>query len=177
MSCILPPNAGVEPGLSWFRVCGHGWFAVCSEKKQQVNAAVAKMLMVVLGCPCPQLLPAVDLCGSVSPSPEPLQGYRMLLGRGEMQQGAPPPHHHHLFLQCPFVFCSQKHGCGTGQTAACPKERFAALLLPAGHSAHRQHGQENRSGLTSSHLFFIMLCYSNINNKVCGHCRGQRARC
>lgn len=90
MSCILPPNVGVEPGRPWFRVRGHGWIAACSEKKRQVNAAVAKMLMVVLGCPCPQLLPAMDLCGSLSPSPEPLQGYRMLLGRGKMQQGTPP---------------------------------------------------------------------------------------
>lgn len=80
----------------------------------------------------------------------------------------PPP-----FLAMSFCLLFTK----AGQTAACPKERFAALLLPAGHGAHRQHGQENRSGLTSSHLFFIMLCYSNINNKVCGHCRGQRARC
>lgn len=156
MSCILPPNAGVEPGRSWFRVCGHGWFAVCSEKKQQVNAAVAKMLMVVLGCPCPQLLPAMDLCGSLSPSPEPLQGYRMLLGRGEMQQGAPPPHHHHLFLQCPFVFCSQKQG----RLLHAQRRGLPRCFCPRG-TAHTD-SMARKTEVVSRRAICFSLCYATL---------------
>ena len=60
-----------------------------------------------------------------------------------------------------------RHGCQARQTSARAKEMFVALLLPA------RRGWGSRRGLLLSHLFFITLCSSNTNTKVCGHCCGQ----
>lgn len=157
MSCILPPNAGVEPGLSWFRVCGHGWFAVCSEKKQQ---AVAKMLMVVLGCPCPQLLPAVDLCGSVSPSPEPLQGYRMLLGRGEMQQGTPP--HTTTTFSCSVLLSSVHKSTAVeqGRLQHAQRRGLPRCFCPRG-TAHTD-SMARKTEVVSRRAICFSLCYATL---------------
>lgn len=170
MSCILPPNAGVEPGHLWFRVCGHGRTAACSEKKHQVNAAVAKMLMVMLGCPCPRLLPAADLCGSLSPSPE-------LLGRGEMHQGTPP--HTTTAFSCSVLLSSvhKSTAVAQGRLLHARRRGLPRCFCPQGPA--RTDSMARKTEVVSRRAICFSLCYAtlNINNKVCGHCRGQRARC
>lgn len=63
------------------------------------------------------------------------------------------------------------HGCGTqpawfphqADFGTCQGELCCRVCCSWG----------TQGGLTGSHLFFITLCSSNINTKVCGHCCGQ----